>query len=136
MQMKNSLHVLFSKLTVKPDAALTARIIDKIGRARLRNTRVKVTLYFSSVALSLAAFVPSLIYAMQGFTQSEFSDYLSLVFSDTGTVMASWKAFGLSLVESLPLVGVTLALATFLAFFYSASVLWRHREETRLALSM
>lgn len=37
---------------------------------------------------------------------SGFGQYLQLLFSDFGTIMANWQDFGLTLLESIPIIGI------------------------------
>jgi len=50
------------------------------------------------------------------FAESGFFKFFSLIFSDFNAVMASWKNYLISLLETLPVMNLILLLAVFLIF--------------------
>ena len=68
---------------------------------------------------SLAALVPAFQYAAEELSQSGFSTYFLLLFSDSRIVLANWQSFGLSLMESLPMVEITIMLSAMFVFLFS-----------------
>lgn len=57
---------------------------------------------------------------------SGFSEYLSLIFSDTDIVFAYWREFSLSLVESIPFANIIIVLILAVLVAFSARVLARN----------
>lgn len=60
--------------------------------------------------VSGVAFFVSLWYAAGAFAQSGFVDYVSLILSDTDTVLSYWGDFAYSVVEAIPFGAVTASL--------------------------
>jgi hypothetical protein len=58
-------------------------------------------------------------YALGSFAQSGFSTYASLLSSDGSILFLYWKEFTLSIIESLPLMSMTIFLATIFALLLS-----------------
>ena len=99
---------------IEPPYGLLGSILARISEAQRRNARTRLAFWSAGALVALGALVPVLRYAGQEFSQSGFYDYFSLLFSDGSMLLAnSWKELALSLAESLPLMGVTLVLATF-----------------------
>ena len=85
--------------------------------------RARSVRFFGMTALtvaSLSALLASCIYAWQSAVSSGFGQYLSLVFSDT-TALSFSRDLGLSLLESLPALGIAFVLAFALASVWSVS---------------
>lgn len=112
---------ILSQLEVfTPATGLSAKILLSIEREKQRIARIRLSV-FSLLSLgSSFALVFIMPYAQEGFSHSGFTDYFSLLFSDTGTVLTFWKEFALSIVESLPFLEIT-ALALF-AFIFLCSL--------------
>jgi len=68
---------------------------------------------------SLFAFIGSCIYAFEAFSTSGFGNYFSLMLSDSSSALLFWRQLGLSLIESLPVVGVILLLASISLLLWS-----------------
>ena len=79
------------------------------------------------IALSAIASIPALVqYAVSSLYQSSFYTYLSLVFSDPDVVGQYWREFGLTLLESLPVVGIILCLIAAFALLMSLKLFARN----------
>ena len=65
----------------------------------------------------------SLRYVFQGFVQSSFYSYASLLFSDPDILLQFWREFGLSLVETIPLFEMTTLLVTIAILLLSIRIL-------------
>ena len=103
-------------------AGLEEKICARIAQAERRQARTRFVVYTSLTALFCAALFPVIRYAAGEFARSGFYEYLSLAFSDSGTVLTSWKEFALSLAESLPVLAVTLTLSTLFGFLGSLAL--------------
>ena len=110
--MKGDFKKLFSELggqNVPP--GLYNDIVFKLETARIKKARFG--LIFQSV-LSVVSFVaafPIFMNVVERFSQSGFSQYLSLVFTDGEIVLSNWKVFASSLLESAPFYEATIFLA-------------------------
>src|SRR4051794_9042250 len=83
-------------------------LLEKRDGIRARNS--KIAWGASSLCL-LAIAAASGWNAAHSIGLSNFQSYASLLFSDTGTVITYWRELGISLMESLPLVGIGLCFA-------------------------
>lgn len=107
-------HVLRQMRRHMPPENLFPDIWSHIAALEARRVRGRA---FFAVASVVALFVLVLVVAAAAVTEiarSEFPQYVSLVFSDGGAVVSSWKDLALLLVESLPLSGITAATAALL----------------------
>lgn len=94
-----------------------------VARAKDRFDRYAWGAFF---VVSLSGFVASGVYAAERFSTSGFGSYLSLLFSDIGSFANIWKDLGLSLVESLPVLGIGIFLASVWALLWSARKFSKH----------
>ena len=111
-------HTLFKSESVPADQ-LSERILLCIGRMERKNQRARFTIFTSITVISLIALVPAIQLAHREITQSGFNAYISLIFSDSKIVFASWKEFGLLLAESLPVLGITAITAVLAVTIFS-----------------
>ncbi|MEI6843173.1 MAG: hypothetical protein WCK48_01530 [bacterium] len=112
-------------LKVNKPENLDSLIYTKIGEERKRKAKVHL-MYTSFVSvISLGALVPALTYLFHGFSQSGFYEYFSLLISDGGTALSSWKEILLSLVESLPVLEVSAFLALVLVLLATTKYIVR-----------
>lgn len=100
---------------IVPDERLSARILAAVHEVRERQRIFRESLFGALAALSALSLVPAVMYAAEGFSNSAFASYFSLLFTDTGTALANWQSIALSLVESAPLFGMTLIVAAVFA---------------------
>jgi len=115
--MKKGLQI-YLKL-IEPRAGLYAAVMEHIARAERRAARIRTGLFGALALASGAALVPAFQYAAQQFYTSGFYDYLTLIISDRGSVLAYWQQFGLSLIEALPSLALLLLLPIVFALVYS-----------------
>ena len=59
-------------------------------------------------------------HAFSSLSSSDFGNYFSLIFSDTNTALAVWKELSISILETLPIFGIGLFLASIYLLFWSA----------------
>ena len=115
---------------IEPSHGLLGSIMLRIMQERQRVARMRVFFLAASALGACGAIVPAVRYAAGELSQSGFYEYVSLAFSDSGALLASWKEFALLLAESLPLAGVTFVLAALLVLLCSIRVMAR---EIRMA---
>lgn len=115
---------LFNKLgKIEPPAGLVDKILARIESVRKRQTILRLTLGSILVAASGAAILVSLINIGQSLNTSGFYQYLSLVPSDSGLLLVSWKDFVLSLAEAVPVLSLTIFLAAVWVFLQSVRLI-------------
>ena len=98
---------------------LASKIIQEINQERMKKVRMQAVISRTVGVISLAALFPALLNIFNQLQGSGFWNYLSLLFTDTGAVATYWKQFSLSLVEALPLFGLTVVVFLVLAVFIS-----------------
>ena len=96
--------------TLIPSERLRQHILTHISREERRRARIYVLTSAAAILLSLSGIFASVQYVVQALYQSSSYAYLSLLLSDTDIVFANWQAFSLSLLESIPLLGVLMSL--------------------------
>jgi len=101
-------------------AGLFNKIMARIREEELLLSVKKRLILFSAVILASVGVLIPVVSAFQvELTQSDFSQFLSLMFSDLSAVTANWQDFGLALLESLPATSLIAFLATILILLWS-----------------
>lgn len=108
---------------LEPPKGLRDRILTSIRYEEIRRARLYVIGALITISTSVFGAVLVFKYAFQGFYQSSFFNYLSLLFSDPDIAVSYWKELALSLVETAPLVGITLSLIALATLLTSMRVL-------------
>ena len=108
---------------IDPPTKLRTNILMNIGQEESRRARVFLLVFATVVPLSILGTVFSIKYMLQGFYQSSFYSYFSLLLSDPDIVLAHWKDFSLSIAESVPFMGITLSLITIVALLISIRII-------------
>ena len=83
------------------------------------NTKLKLAFQSAIAVVSFGAFFPLGSSLIQAFTNSNFSEYVSILFSGDSAFINYWQELTLSIVESLPVLSLTLFLAVGVVFLYS-----------------
>lgn len=103
-----------------------------------RDTRIVRTKFYCFTILSLASLGASILVIRtlaRELTQSGFYEYLSLIFSDSGSVATYWKEFIFSLAESIPTVSIMLILTLLSLFLLSLRHIARSIIQNKLVTS-
>src|SRR3989344_3524522 len=75
----------------EPPERLYGNILARIEREKIRAARIRFVLLGTTALASVVALIPAYQYAASEFSQSGFSQYLSIVFSDSGIAVVYWK---------------------------------------------
>ncbi len=119
----NDLQTLFKETSpTRAPAGLAERVLVAVSQAEAREIKMGRQIWGVLSLVSVAALAASSTYAVHVYAGSSFASYFSLIFSDLGSVTSWWRELGLSLLESLPILGTVLFLASM--FF----VLWSVRK--------
>jgi hypothetical protein len=102
-----------------PEKDLSGRIILTIEIIQEKRRRVELFAWGTVAAASLGGVVPSIVSTIRGFGSSGFTQYASLLFSDSGIVLSHWQSFLSSLSETFPVMEFTIVLATSFVFFWA-----------------
>ena len=117
--MEKDLKKAFQNLIVEPKDGLVDDVWHQIVVREKRSTRIKLYLFSSAGLLSILGFIPALKALFDGFTQSGFYEYFSLVFSSGSNLFSYWKELGLSLIESLPVLNIIFTFSLVFIFLLS-----------------
>lgn len=124
--MQKDLTQLFQESAVGAPEGLSHEIFIAVERAAQKHARSQQYLWGSFSVISLGLFVASGFYAAHSATATGFSNYFSLIFSDGSVVKSIWREVGLSLLESLPILGFGVVLASVFAVLWSLRNFSRH----------
>lgn len=111
-------------------ARLYDSVLLRIDVEARHASRLKFAVFAPLAFLSSVAVVVSFQYMARETAQSGLSEYLSIIFSDGGTILSYWKEFLVSLVESAPVFGATLFLGAVLALMGSLRVTFKNAQTT------
>jgi hypothetical protein len=89
---------------LEPSTGLEAFILSKIEVMERKIIQRKLALSYAGIFSSAVAAVYFIMIFGSGIIESEFFNLLALAFSDLGTVLANWKDFSYSLMETFPVV--------------------------------
>lgn len=106
---------------INPPLELEASILKKITIERTKTTRLRFAFLSATALFSLWGIIQTGISLWQSFRETGFYEYASLIFSDGTTLTSYWKEFTLSLIESLPLLGLTILLVILATFIWSST---------------
>jgi len=123
--MYKDLEEIFAGLALaEPPKNLLGKIMRRIEIERKLSTIRRRVAIFSVFALgSLVALIPSLNSVRAGIYESGFSRLFSLMFSDFDAVISFWQNYAISLLETAPVMNITLLLVVALVFLGSAKLL-------------
>ena len=115
---------LFSHLeALEPTDDLLGKVLSRLDKERFIVIRRRIALLSGFLVVLVLALVPAFKMVWDGINASGFTQFLSLLFSDSGVVMAYWQSFGLTLLESLPVISIVVFLAIVVSFLGSARLL-------------
>jgi len=89
---------------LEPSAGLEGFILAKIEAIGDRQAKRKLVFSYVGILVSIIAVFYSVAVFGEGVIKSEFWRLMALAFSDLGTVLANWKDFSFSLLETFPVV--------------------------------
>ena len=104
---------------------LESRVLARLEKEKKSLARRNLFIFGAADVLSGAGLVLTLIYVANLFVTSGFYNYISLFWSDTGAIGVFWQEMLLSLVESLPVLGLMafLSVAAVLIFSLSKTII-------------
>ncbi len=87
---------------------LAEKILARIAELELRAARFRTALFGATSLAALSATGVAAWYALFELSRSSFASYASLALSDSGAITILWREFIFSLLESLPVLEITL----------------------------
>ncbi len=130
MESKNQIFSI-----IEPKNELKKSIISKIRALEIKKTINKIV--FSSVVslISVASTVIFIINIIKDAYQSGLSEYLSLLFSDGKLIVTYWQTYVMSVIESLPIIPIAIAVFSILIFVWSLNKSLENLKTTKFVLS-
>jgi len=116
---------------IEPSPLLKSSIIIKIKRAEIK--RVIYQIVLSSV-VSIFSILMSVVFILNIITdayQSGLSEYISLIFSDGILITSYWQTYLMSVVESLPIILITITVASIWVFVWSVNKFLESYKNTK-----
>jgi len=95
---------------LKPRGELREKILFSINKEEIRRAKTYFLISVTTTLVSIFGLIFSVRYMIQGFYQSSFGSFISLIFSDPSIVVSYWKELSISLLETLPILGITISL--------------------------
>lgn len=117
--MSEDLHKIFQCSNDKDVSNLSDNIWGAIKKKKNNACHLKIFIYLILGLFSMSGSVLSIDSLISKFSKLGFSDYFSLIFSDTGLLATYWREYMITLVESLPVASLVLSLALIFVFFVS-----------------
>jgi hypothetical protein len=134
-RMEDNLKKAFCKAKYEPKENLSSKVWLGVVQHIEHKAKIKFwTFSFFSLA-SLTGSVFAFRTLSQEFSNSDFSQYFSLVFSNSGIIIKYWKEFILTLTDSVPIVSMVFLLALVFVFFTSLRLTILQFYKSRLSVS-
>jgi hypothetical protein len=111
---------------IDPPEYLFPHILSRITLLKQRAARIRFILFSGTTLMSFLTMIAALRYAWGSFAESSFSAYASLLSSDGSAVLLYWKEFAFSLIESVPLMGITVLLSAIFTLLLSLKLTLRY----------
>ena len=109
---------------IEPPGGLLQRIMARIQyERRLMSLKKRIIIFSLTLIISLAAVIFISKMTMSVATASGYTSFFSLIFSDLRIVLINWQSYGLSLLESFPVLGATGVLVAILILMESLKYL-------------
>jgi hypothetical protein len=122
--MSDPFEPLFGRLQMpEVPEGLEKQIIGHLRSRQRRSALIRSALFLVGFVFSLAALVPAFQSAWGSLSDTGFLAYLSLAFSDTGSILSSWGAYLSALLEALPILNLIVLFAVMLALLESVRFL-------------
>lgn len=109
---------------IEPSDELFGKIVKRLNREQnFFVLKLRLAIFSVCLILSSIAFVP--VFKMLGadLSQSGFTKFLSLLFSDFEIIKNYWQSFVFVLLETLPIASLIIFLGIIFMFFESAYIL-------------
>lgn len=127
--------VLFHTLEQEVPEGLQNSVLMRIERVQIRRARVRFFVMGGSMIVLFVLALPAFQYMAGELNASGFTTYLSVLFSNSNIAFANWKEFGLVLLESLPVFGLSVFLVVAFGFFGTLRGAVKNVNRARLSFS-
>ena len=114
--MEQNLQKLFKQAKYSPESRLSGDIWRVICIKEKKVSMMKSLGYGFIGIISLLLLFPTMKNLINQLSQSGFYQYLSLAFSDIGSIISYWREFMSSLAETIPTTSLIIVLSLFFVF--------------------
>jgi len=133
--MEKELVKAFHKARYEEKPDLAENIWHNIVIRNKRIIRFKLWTFSFIGFTSLIGLIPAWKALSSNLAQSGFYEYLSLIFSNSGSVLSYWKELAFSIAESLPMMSIILSLSLVFILFFSIKYATKQIIRGQLSLS-
>lgn len=105
--MHDDYEKLFTHLThVEPSEGLAEKVMFRVRKEERKRAVRRLILFSIGIVASCATLFPAFNAVHTAMAQSGTLQFISLAFSDSGTVIALWNDFIFSILEALPVMSI------------------------------
>lgn len=108
---------------LEPSKKLREKILFSINKEEIRRAKMYFLVSVTTGLVSIFGLIFSIRYMIQEFYQSSFVSFISLIFSDPTIMVSYWRELSMSLLETLPIFGITVSLLAVYVLLVSVRVL-------------
>ncbi|MES2314350.1 MAG: hypothetical protein V4524_00210 [Patescibacteria group bacterium] len=120
MKPEETYKKLFLHMTTnEPHKGVAVVVVTRIQRSQLMQTRTRAGAHSFFVLATLIGLAPAGQQLFASATSSGFIQFASLGWSDGVSVLGSWKAFIFTMIESAPILEMSIVLGLVLTCTYS-----------------
>ncbi|MEI6396606.1 MAG: hypothetical protein WCO48_00830 [Candidatus Taylorbacteria bacterium] len=127
----NYKRLLTSATSTKAPGYISVGIEKSIHKAQVQRDIIRGISYAIATCLAVAAFVPAFKSLLDAMIGSGFTSYASVLLTDGGNLIGSWKEIGMVLVESLPMLSLTAVVALLVGSIYSFNKSFSYMKDLR-----
>jgi len=127
--MENKYKKLLGSINlIEPPKGLANQIVFRIREEEKRLARIKALAFGGSGIVSSGLSLWAAIYFINSIKETGFGKYFSLIFSENGAILSYWRELSLSLIETLPVIGLMALLGAIAFFVWSATNIFKNRH--------
>ncbi|MFA6227422.1 MAG: hypothetical protein WC631_03025 [Candidatus Paceibacterota bacterium] len=108
---------------MEPSENLRSSIINRIEMEEKRDVVYRIVLGGTISLASMSMMIVYVLNIIKDAYQSGLSEYISLLFSDGALLISYWQTYTMSIIESLPVVPITIVVVSILIFVWSINMI-------------
>jgi hypothetical protein len=126
--------LLLSLPHLTPSEGIPLHVFSRIAESQKKTARIRFVSFTLISFASFTSLIPLTSFALGELSESEFYQYLSIIFTDRDILFFAWKDSILGLIESIPLTGITVSLVAVFIFLYSVNLAAKSTHGSLLTL--
>ncbi len=113
MHHNNRIHRISTNMNADTDICerMQRSIICRVENFEIKRSHRRSMVYETISIIGLLFLIPVIYYIIISSTQSGFGKYISLIYTDSSYILTNWKEFTLSIMSSIPIMGVIVILS-------------------------